>query len=330
MNEFRKKLLGGPGPEAALLRGKPRRMSATSAPEEESFAELAIPRTAPRSANHRGGDRHRLADAEQVVLLHDGDELPVRLINLSGGGAMIEGAGDLKLWSRVELQLGGPSSRLEAVVRWIKGDRIGLEFAHETRIAADQEEVADTLREVIGRSFPDVAIEASAAAAVDAAAAVEAAENGVPPPPKESDADILELGQRELRHPLIWSGLVHFNHDSIPCRLRNISTGGALIESAERFPVGAELLLDLGEAGAIFSTVHWARGDQVGLRFHTSFDLKALAKARPEVAGARWTAPDYLREDRSANSPWASQWDRSDLAGLHRGLELRHNRLRPR
>jgi hypothetical protein len=60
------------------------------------------------------------------------------------------------------------------------------------------------------------------------------------------------------------------------------------------------------------------------------FDLRELAKVRPEVAGARWVAPDYLREDRSANSPWASQWNRSDLADLHRGLELRQSRLRRR
>ncbi len=319
MNEFRNKLLGGPQPERSLLRGKAPRPAPSTAAEEESFAELSIPRSASRNVNHRDADRHRLAENENIVLLHDdGREISVQLINLSGGGAMIEGADELKLWDQVELQLGNAGNRLEAAVRWIKNGRAGLEFAHETRIQADGDEVAETLRQVIERSFPDIAIEAAAFAE---------AETGGEPTPADGNG-IVELDEREQRHPLIWSGLIHYNHDSVPARLRNISSGGALIESAECFPLGAELLLDLGEAGAIFSTVHWARGDQAGLRFHTEFNLTELAKLRPQVASARWVAPDYLRQDRSSNSPWASQWDRADLAGLHRGLELRKNRSR--
>jgi hypothetical protein len=324
MNEFRKKLLHGAQPAGPLLRGKQPKPDQRRAAEEESFADLSIPRTASRVANHRGGDRHRL-ESEQAQLIHDGEVSEVSLINLSGGGAMIEGANRLRLWDQVELQLGS-ISRLEAVVRWIKGDRAGLEFAHETRIEGCPDEVADTLRDVIRRSFPDVALEEAARRAVSEADS----------PPETigygdeqvEEHELAEISEREVRHPLIWSGLVHFNHDSTPIRLRNISSGGALIECSEAFPVGAELLLDLGEAGAIFASVHWAHGDQAGLKFHTPYEVSALAKARPEVAGAHWVAPDYLREDRSANSPWAQQWGRSDLASLHRGLELRRSRLR--
>ena len=49
--------------------------------------------------------------------------------------------------------------------------------------------------------------------------------------------------------------------------------------------------------------------------------------ARPEVASARWVAPDYLRDDQSGNSPWAAQWDRSDLGSLHRRLMRRPHPL---
>jgi hypothetical protein len=322
MNEFRKKLLNGAQPEGPLLRGKQPKAEQRRSAEDESFADLSIPRAETRLANHRGGDRHRL-ECEKAQLIHDGETSEVSLINLSGGGAMIEGATTLRLWDRVELQLGS-ISRLEAVVRWIKGERVGLEFAHETRIQGCPEEVADTLRDVLCRSFPDVALEAAARKALSEA-------DAQPAPALEHQDQVsgpAEIHDREVRHPLIWSGLIHFNHDSTPIRLRNISSGGALIESSEAFPVGSELLLDLGEAGAIFASVNWAHGDQAGLKFHTPYDLSLLAKARPEVAGVRWVAPDYLREDRSANSPWAQQWDRSDLASLHQGLELRQSRLR--
>lgn len=306
MNEFRAKLLGKEPTGASLLKAKGARKQPAHAAEDESFSDLTIPRDSARQSHHRDEDRHRLA-SEQVAIAHDGAVQRVSLINLSGGGAMIEGATGLRLWDRVELHLGdcGP---VEAAVRWIKSDRIGLEFAHETRIETGTEELATMLQAVLDRSFADVVLAASQA--------VEPADAGDPEPVKAAR----EEHERELRHPLIWSGTIHFNHDSTPVRLRNISSGGALIEGGATCPVGAELLLDLGGGGTIFATVHWARGDTVGLKFHTAFDLAQLAAARPEITSARWVAPDYLRTDRSAMSPWASQWGRIDLAGLQRYL----------
>ncbi|WP_344697391.1 PilZ domain-containing protein [Sphingomonas rosea] len=304
MNEFREKLFGSKQ-ESPLLKTK--RPRAIEPHEDESFSDLSIPRETVRQANHRDGDRHRL-EAKTVGLVHDGAEREVTLINLSGGGAMIEGAGELRLWDRIELCL-GENNRVEAAVRWIKGDRIGLEFAHETRIDLEVEELADTLRDVLSRSFPDVALAEDA----EPEAIAEPA-----PAPVEENAPAQQ--ERALRHPLIWSGNVCYNHDTTPVRLRNISAGGALIEGVSGLPLGAELLLDLDAAGAIFATVTWAHGDTAGLKFHAPYDLKKLAEARPEIAAARWVAPDYLRDDRAANSPWASQWGRSDLAGLQRSL----------
>jgi hypothetical protein len=234
---------------------------------------------------------------------------------------MIEGAEDLKLWDRVELRL-ADWSRVEAAVRWIRGDRYGLEFAHETRIEADADELTDMLREVIQRSFPDVPIAAATRTAGDGPAPTGAVTTAAPP---TGEDEVDDLAERELRHPLIWSGQVHYDHDTIPVRLRNISTSGALVECGGVLKGGAELLLDLGDAGAIFATVHWARGDAAGLKFHAPYDLKRLAAARPEVTGARWVAPDYLRDVPSGNSPWASQWGRSDLGAMHQALEQRRS-----
>lgn len=312
MNDFRDRVLAGKPVHDPLLRSKkPPRPEPSKAAEEESFAEIAINREAIRQANHRESDRHRLEN-EAVEIIHEGRTQVVTLVNLSGGGAMIEGADGLRLWDRVELRLAEWSS-VEAAVRWIRGRRYGLEFAHETRIETGQEELADMLRAVIARSFPDVALE------------VESDEPAqVAPPPRlrlpEPEDDRREEIERELRHPLIWSGLIHHDHNTRPVRLRNISAGGALIECEQSLKQGAELLLDLGDAGSIFATVHWAHGEAVGLKFHAPYDLRQLAAARPEVASARWVAPDYLRDVPQGNSPWAKQWGRSDLGTLQRRL----------
>ena len=80
--------------------------------------------------------------------------LPSSMVNLSRGGAMIRCGFAPRLWDIVELQL-GEGSGLHGAVRWIKGDSIGLEFAHETRIECDREQRAELLLAVIQRSFPD-------------------------------------------------------------------------------------------------------------------------------------------------------------------------------
>lgn len=305
--------LAGRTPEEPLLRTKKTgRTAPSTAAEDESFADVSVKRDALRMANHRDGDRHRLPH-ELIAILHDGRQQTVSLINLSGGGAMIEGAEGLKLWDRVLLQL-GDCGQIEAAVRWIRGNRHGLEFAHETRIEASDEDTARMLRAVISRAFPDVVAKAKARdqQAIPAHLTQAAAEPASP--------DQREEVARDLRHPLIWSGLIHYSHNTYAVRLRNISEGGALIECECRLNVGGELLLELDPAGSFFATVNWAHGDTAGLKFQEAFDLQLLASATPTVADRRWVAPDYLRESHSANGPWAQQWGRSDLEEIHRKL----------
>lgn len=309
MNDYREWGSTRQPSEQPLLRvNKGPRAQPSTAAEEESFAELAVKREAIRKANHRDGDRHRVEE-ELVQILHDGAQQAVTLINLSGGGAMIDGARDLKLWDSVLLQL-GECGRVEAAVRWVRGERYGLEFAHETRVDGTPEERTRVLRKVISRSFPDVVARAEAR---DARAASSVASQPAPMPRRD------EI-ERDLRHPLIWSGLVHYDHQTFEVRLRNISAGGALVECQTSLKVGAELMLELDTAGSFFATVNWSRGDTAGLRFHQPFDLQNLAAARPSLASQRWVAPDYLRDSHSAHGPWAKQWGRSDLGEIHSHL----------
>src|SRR5439155_5834057 len=123
----------------------------------DKLHSVVVPREARRLSNSRAGDRHRL-QAEQVRLTHCGEARKVELINLSGGGAMVSGRFDPKLWDRVQLHL-GENGTIECAVRWIRDGRIGLEFAHETRLDCSADEQAQVLREVIVRSFPDLQFE---------------------------------------------------------------------------------------------------------------------------------------------------------------------------
>jgi hypothetical protein len=95
-------------------------------------------------------------------------------------------------------------------------------------------------------------------------------------------------------------------------RLRNISEGGALIESGRPLKVGSELLLDLDKAGSFFATVCWAHGEAAGLRFNGRFDLHKLAAARHTLASTRWVAPDHVRHNNSGARNWSRQ--RADAA----------------
>lgn len=299
MNSIRSQIFGGEKPERRSLIGSKRPRGAKT----DALQSIAITRAEKRTQNSRSADRHRLVD-ETVSLTHGDRTIDVHLINLSGGGAMVSAGFKPMLWDRVDLHL-GENGTVECAVRWIRDDRIGLEFAHETQIDCSPVERNALLNAVLARSFPDVLIECAAA------------------PQSGGDSPESEDGHRrtDARHPLIWSGLIHFNHDSTPVRLRNISTKGALIDCDILLPVGAPLLLDLGEAGTIFGKVAWAMGEQAGLTFDQLFDLAQLAKAKPDVAPKSWKPPAYLSDATQTGSAWDDKWGRLSLNELQNSLE---------
>jgi hypothetical protein len=293
---IRAKIFGGQQDENPVVKAKKPKGA-----KADTLNSIAVAREEARRADTREGDRHRLPD-EQVTVTHDGESHDVQLVNLSGGGAMVSGSFEPMLWDQVELCL-GENGMIECAVRWIKGDRVGLEFAHETRLDCSPNERANVLRAVIAKSFPDVEIETPA--------------TEVEPAPPSGDEH-----RRYRRHPLIWSGLLHHDFQSTPCRLRNLSETGAMIECSAPLRVGAEPMLELGEVIQLGATVAWVAGDTAGLRFSEPFDLTQLASARPEVASTRWNAPSYLKPGIAASdSPWEEQWDRMSIGELRQSLE---------
>jgi len=58
---------------------------------------------------------------------------------------MIAAAFEPNVWDKLELHL-GENGTIECAVRWVKGGRMGLEFAHETQLDCSAEEQAILFR----------------------------------------------------------------------------------------------------------------------------------------------------------------------------------------
>ena len=300
MNKFRSTILSGMGfrSEDPLVHGKDVRGAAA-----DDLSSVEVPRSETRTADHRDDDRHRLAE-EQAAVRYQGEDHQVDLINLSGSGAMIRADFDPKLWDRVDLVL-AEGAEIECAVRWLRGDRIGLEFAHETRIDCDADARDALLLDVVRRSFPDL---------------VAQPRESEPEQPEVNEAEAASR-RSERRHPLIWMGEVHYQHSTDRVRLRNISAHGAMIEGSANYRKGAELLLDLGEAGQHFATVGWTCADKAGLVFDRLFDLATLSKSRPEVAAGQRRKPGLVSLPADDDSAWADGWGRLSVDEMRDNLE---------
>jgi len=99
---------------------------------------------------------------------------------------------------------------------------------------------------------------------------------------------------RPPRHRLIRNGMLVWDNQSLPVRLRNISRGGAMIESEESLGEGTRVELDLDEAGILPAEVRWCQQGQIGLKFASEFALGKLARANRPAAGSGMLRPSYL------------------------------------
>lgn len=305
MNKLRHQILAGEIPERRSLLGTKRTKGANA---DAGLTSVAISREESRKTHMRDGDRHRLHAEHQVHVKHKRKSYTVQLVNLSGGGAMIAGELEPNLWDKVELHLG--DGKIECAVRWLKGGRIGLEFAHETRLDCSEEARSKLLQAVIDQNFSELEIGRPERRADDK------------PAEQHADNENTSDNQRDgRRHPLIWSGVLHYDFATTPVRLRDISESGALIECEAAIPVGAQPLLDLGDAGSIFGTITWAIGDHMGLKFHEPFDMQQLANSRPEVTPPQWEAPEYLKATSATQSPWNEKWERLSVDELRDHLD---------
>lgn len=110
-----------------------------------------------------------------------------------------------------------------------------------------------------------------------------------------------QLPPREPRVRIIRAALLHVGGQVKGARLRNISSGGALVECREEVEVGASIRLDFAAGGLIDAEVRWTKGTQFGCQFKEKFNLKLLQPAKTEAKTPSVMAPDYLRGGEAAD-----------------------------
>jgi len=297
---IRTQIFGG-GAEHRLLKEKQPKPAA----EFSTLTDVSISREETRRTNSRDQDRFRLTGARFRVT-YDERGYDVEVVNLSGGGAMIAGSLQPNIGEHVILHLEDDAA-IECAVRWIKGGRLGLEFAHETKLECSDDERSALLRDVIHRDFPEEKFEGPAAAEITA--------------DEDESAEDPSDQRSATRHPMIWSGELHYGSHTWDVRLRNISASGALIECPGTLRVDSEVLLDLGKAGAVTASVSWVVGDHMGLQFDEPFEIRRLSEKKPMIAPAKWLRPAYLEGNEAEESPWDPAWNRMSVDELRSELE---------
>ena len=113
---------------------------------------------------------------------------------------------------------------------------------------------------------------------------------------KKGDAKlpVAKYPAREPRMRIIRAALLHYQGQVKGARLRNISSGGALVECREEIPVGAHVQLDFAAGGLIEAEVRWTKGTQFGCQFKEKFNLKLLQPTKPSAKAPGVMAPNYL------------------------------------
>ena len=126
---------------------------------------------------------------------------------------------------------------------------------------------------------------------------------GKPMPPEEAmelaskgaiDRSEPQYPPREPRVRIIRAALLHYQGRVLGARLRNISSGGALVECREELPVGAEVQLDFAAGGLIDAEIRWTKGTQFGCQFKEKFNLKLLQPAKSTAKAPTVMTPNYL------------------------------------
>jgi hypothetical protein len=274
---------------SSILSGAAERPSTPVAPKKAKPAAtlggltaIAVKRQETRITNQRCEDRLRDI-VEETVMVFRRKKVPVRVVNVSSRGAMVQSDVEARIGEKIDL-LFTEKNKTKCVVRWMREGRIGVEFLNET-IFWDSAQTT-------GPVFRYEGDEKSGPRAVT---------------------------DREARQTLLRSGTLYWSGISIPVRLRNISAGGAQLEAPREFKPGVEVELDLGEAGFQYAEVRWAKDGQIGLRFAAEFDLDSLAPASPAQqadAPPPLLKPAYLETETQADSPWAARFERLRLSDL--------------
>ena len=115
------------------------------------------------------------------------------------------------------------------------------------------------------------------------------------------------------RAQLQWNGMV------FPVRIRNISVGGALLETSRGLSPGAPVQLDLPGCGSFGAEVRWAEDSRIGIKFDRPFNVALLSSTVDNPLARTGLQPAYLATEKSPDSPWAAAKERFTPADLKSG-----------
>jgi hypothetical protein len=282
MHELRSTILSGEPRPASLVASKSKKAEAAAA---GGLTRIAIKRQEARVTDQRLEDRLR-GVVERTIVVFRRRKHEVEVVNVSSRGAMIRGEVEPRIGEKMDIVF-TEGNRTRCVVRWVREGRVGLEFTEETIFW-------DSGRGPVFRYDKGE---------------TEAAAEAAPRP----------VVDREPRQKLLRAGTLYWSGISIPVRLRNVSESGARVDSHRELVPGAEVELDLGQAGLQVAEVRWSKDGQVGLRFAQPFDLDGLAGAPAVATGERppeLLKPAYLETETQPDSPWAARFERLSLTDL--------------
>lgn len=122
MHELRSALQAGKRPsEEVLVRKEKCRRN-----DEPSLMALKIARDERRATNQRREDRFR-GVAERATIVFRRKKSLVKVVNISGGGVMIETGLVPRIGERIAIEFDG-FDRVDGAVCWVKDGRIGIDL----------------------------------------------------------------------------------------------------------------------------------------------------------------------------------------------------------
>ena len=184
MHEFRSSILGVGEKPATPIATKAKKSGSEAG--LGSLGRIAIKRQETRVTNQRTEDRVR-DRIEDTTIVFRRRKLQARVVNVSSRGAMIESDIDVRIGEKIDI-LFDAKNKTKCVVRWIRENRIGLEFLSETILW----DVGDSGNRVF--QYEDQSAESGPRAVAD----------------------------RMPRQTMIRSGTLYWSGISITVRLRNI------------------------------------------------------------------------------------------------------------
>ena len=115
---------------------------------------------------------------------------------------------------------------------------------------------------------------------------------------------------RPPRQGLLKVANLQWNGMNMAVRVRNISTGGALVEGDRVLPSESHIQLDLPGCGSIGAQVRWSEGRRMGVQFEQEFDLRRLGPGKERSFGAKLGGYTNLRyADQAADKKALSAGD---------------------